>query len=391
MPATTFRIAIIGAGPGGLLCARILQRHGVPVTVYERDLGPVGSTPAGLLELRAAGGRAALRAAGLENEFRAAARPAGLEARLLDCSGTVLHCDAPEPGTTEERPEIDRRALRRLLVDSLAPGTIRWGRYLRTLHPRGGGRHQAVFDDGDTATFDLVVGADGSWSRVRPRLSDATPHYSGVTFVETGLDDVDACHPDVARLVGHGTMLALSGGKGLIARRDAGGRVRVHAAFRGAEDWARTAGVSATDTEAVRAVLLAAFDGWHDRLLALLRDSDGRFVNRPLYALPVPHTWPHTPGLTLLGDAAHLMTPLSGRGADLALQDGCELARQLAEAHTWQIDPDHAVRAYETALFPRSTAAAEAAARDLDAALAPDAPRPTHRLFRRRHLHPHRP
>ncbi|MFK0295926.1 FAD-dependent oxidoreductase [Streptomyces sp. NPDC090442] len=389
MPASTFHIAIIGAGPGGLVCARVLQRHGVPVTVYERDLGPVGSVPDGPLELRAATGRAALRAAGLEQEFRALAHPAGLEARLLDHTGAVLHCEAPEPGTTQERPEIARRALRRLLVDSLAPGTVRWGRYLRTLHPRGGGRHQAVFDDGETATFDLVIGADGSWSRVRPGLSDATPHYSGVTFVETGLDDVDARHPDAAQLVGRGTMMALSGGKGLIARRDAHGRVRVYAAFRGAEDWARTAGVRTTDTEAVRSALLAAFDGWHDRLRALLGDSDDGFVNRPLFALPVPHTWPHALGLTLLGDAAHLMTPLSGPGADLALQDGCELARHLVEAHTWQTDPDHAVRAYEADLFPRSAAAAQTAAADLDAALAPDAPRPTHRLFRRRHLHPH--
>ncbi|MFF2808714.1 FAD-dependent oxidoreductase [Streptomyces sp. NPDC058000] len=391
MPPITFRIAIIGAGPGGLVCARVLQRYGVPVTVFERDLGPVGAAPDGPLELRAATGQAALRSAGLEKAFRAASRPAGQEVRLLDHTGAVLHQDAPGPGPAAERPEIDRRELRRLLVDSLAPGTVRWGSYLRTLHPRGGGRHQAVFDDGGTATFDLVIGADGTWSRVRSLLSEGMPHYSGVTFVETGLDDVDTRHPEIARLVGRGTMMALSGGKGLLARRDGRGRVRVYAAFRGSEDWARAAGVSTTDTEAVRAALLAGFDGWDDRLLALLRDSDDGFANRPLFALPVPHTWPHTTGLTLLGDAAHVMTPLSGPGADLALQDGCELAQHLAEAHTWQTDPDQAVRVYEAALFPRSTTAAEAAARDLDTALAPDAPRTRHRLPRRRQLHPHQP
>ncbi|PNE41230.1 FAD-dependent oxidoreductase [Streptomyces noursei] len=391
MPPTTFRIAIIGAGPGGLVCARVLQRYGVPVTVFERALGPVGVAPGGPLELRAATGQAALRVAGLEREFRAAARPVGQELRLLDRTGAVLHRDLPEPGTPAERPEIGRRELCRLLVDSLAPGTVRWGSYLRTLHPRGGGRHQAVFDDGGSATFDLVVGADGTWSRVRPLLSEATPHYSGVTFVETGLDDVDARHPAIARLVGRGTMMALSAGKGLIARRDGRGRVRVYAALRGSEDWAREAGVNTADAEAVRGALLTAFAGWHDRLLALLRDGGEGFANRPLFALPVPHTWPHTPGLTLLGDAAHLMTPLAGPGADLALQDGCELAQHLAEAHTWQTDPDRAVRVYEAALFPRSTAAAEGAARGLEAALAPDAPRRAHHLLRRRHLHPHGP
>ncbi|KUL38408.1 FAD-dependent oxidoreductase [Streptomyces sp. NRRL F-4489] len=381
MPPTTFRIAIIGAGPGGLLCARILQRYGVPVTVWEREPGPEGPAPGGPLELRAAGGRAALRAAGLATAFRAAARPAGRETRLLAPTGALLRRETPDAGAAE-RLEIGRPELRRLLLDALAPGTVRWGAHLRTLHPRGGGRHQAVFDDGRTAVFDLVIGADGTWSRVRPLLSDADPHYAGVSYVETALDDADARHPGAARLVGRGRMLALSGGPGLLARREAGGRILVYAALPGAEDWAREAGVSLADTEAVRAVLLARFAGWDARLRALLGDSDEGFTDRPLFALPVPHTWPHTPGLTLLGDAAHLMAPFSGPGADLALLDGCELARRLVEAHTWQADPDQAVRAYEAALFARSAAAAGTAARDLAAAFGRGAPRPARRLRR---------
>ncbi|MGW5119490.1 FAD-dependent oxidoreductase [Streptomyces noursei] len=391
MPDTAFRIAIIGAGPGGLVCAGILQRYGVPVTVFERDPGPTRGGPGGPLTLRAATGLAALRVAGLERAFRAAARPAGQELRLLDRTGAVLHRDLPVPGPEADRPEVDRGALRRLLVAALAPGTVRWASHLRTLHPCGGGRHRAVFDDGGTAAFDLVVGADGTWSRVRPLLSDAEPHYCGVTFVEAGLDDVDTRHPRSAGLVGRGTMMALSGGRGLLARRDGRGRIRLYAAFRGSQDWARGAGVRTTDTEAVRAALLAGFAGWHESLLALLRESDGGFASHPLFALPVPHVWPHTPGLTLLGDAAHLMAPLSGPGVDLALADGCALARNLVEAHTWQTDPDRAVRAYEAALFPRATTAARAAARDLAAALPPDAPHRSHRPLRRREPHPHLP
>ncbi|MEU9116306.1 FAD-dependent monooxygenase [Streptomyces sp. NPDC048483] len=369
MTPITPRIAIIGGGPGGLICARVLQRHGIPVTVFDRDAYAEERPQGGTLDMQEGTGQVALHEAGLTEAFQAIARPEGQEMRLLDHTGTLLFRHAPPPGEQGE-PEIDRGELRRLLLDSLAPGTVRWGRYLRTLHPLGDGTHKAEFDGGPTETFDLVIGADGAWSRVRPLLSDHSPHYSGVTFVETGCDDADTRHPAIARLVGDGSMMAAHNNKALIAQRNSHARIRVYAAFRGSQDWALEHGVRLADPEAVRAALLERFAGWDDRLLALLRENDDGFVNRPLHALPVPHTWTHTPGLTLLGDAAHLMTPFSGMGANLAMLDGCELALSLAR-HT---ESDEAVRAYEAAMLPRAAQAAEAAARGLDNAIAPDAP-----------------
>ncbi|MFI1159970.1 FAD-dependent oxidoreductase [Streptomyces sioyaensis] len=371
------RIAIIGAGPGGLLCARVLRRNGLPVTVFEQDASVAAPDRHGVPELWLTAGQAALRTAGLQDEFAALARPAGQELRLLDHTATELFRHAPAPGETGGS-EIGRAALRRLLLESLPPGTLRWGSYLRTLHPLGDGRHTAEFDDGHTETFDVVIGADGAWSRVRPVLSDATPHYCGVTFVEAGFEDADARHPRLAHLVGAGTLLALSAGKGLLARRHGNGRLHVQAAFRGSQDWALEAGVTMADTEAVREVLLDAFAGWDDRLLALLRDHDSGFRNRPLFALPVPHTWTATPGLTLLGDAAHLMAPFAAEGAGLALLDGGELARALAGDR----DADAALGAYEAAMLPRAARAAEAAADALAEAFAPDAPHGTLRRLR---------
>ena len=70
------------------------------------------------------------------------------------------------------------------------------------------GVHELVFTNGRTARFDLVVGADGAWSRVRPILSDVTPTYTGVTVVEMGIDNVDQRHPEIGELVGRGSMSA---------------------------------------------------------------------------------------------------------------------------------------------------------------------------------------
>ncbi|WP_241564604.1 hypothetical protein [Nonomuraea polychroma] len=81
-------------------------------------------------------------------------------------------------------------------------------------------------------TFDLVIGADGAWSRVRPAVSSATPHYTGVTLVETSLDDVDTRHPELARLIGDGSMAVYGVNRALVAQRNSSGHVKVYAQSR---------------------------------------------------------------------------------------------------------------------------------------------------------------
>src|SRR6184192_1437881 len=151
-------------------------------------------------------------------------------------------------------------------------------------------------DDGDGSTHrdDLLVGADGAWSKVRPLVSEATPFYEGVMFVEIRISDADR-HPDISALVGPGSMFATSDNKGLFAQRNAHNNIRVYVIFREETTWLDRLGIRADDTTAIRAALLDLFVGWAPTLRALLTDCDDMFVNRPMYALPVPHVWDTVP------------------------------------------------------------------------------------------------
>lgn len=321
---TTPRIAIAGAGLGGLTCARVLQLHGFEnVTVFERESSPEARQQGGTIDLHAGSGQEAIRAAGLFEQWRALARFEGQEQRRVDHATAALIEHEPPEG--DFRPEIDRGQLRQLLLDSLTPGTVSWGLGIDSATPG-----KITFLDGSTAEFDLVIGADGAWSRVRPAVSPAMPQYTGVMFVETQHDDDE----QMLELTGQGTMVAGRDGLLLWVQRNSGNHVRAYACLRAREDWKPS-----------NAELLELYADWHPSLRAFL---SGELIHRPLYALPVPHTWEHTPGVTLLGDAAHLMPPL-GVGANLAMQDAADLALAIARDGVRE-----GVRAYESVMLPRA-------------------------------------
>ncbi|MBA2682599.1 MAG: FAD-dependent monooxygenase, partial [Ktedonobacteraceae bacterium] len=234
-----------------------------------------------------------------------------------------------------------------------------------------GGRHEVRLASGETFTTTLLIGADGAWSKVRPLLSDAQPIYLGVSLVETYLLDADVRHPESAALVGRGSMFALSDEKGLITHRDGDGRITVYIALKTSEQWVTSSGIDFRATEAARQQLLNHFPDWDDQLRALIAANDTELIPRSIYALPVGHHWERIPGVTLLGDAAHLMSPFAGEGANLAMLYGAELAEALL-AHP--NDVETALASYEETSFPRSEAKAAEANSNLSVSFRSDAP-----------------
>ncbi|EKG12079.1 Monooxygenase FAD-binding protein [Macrophomina phaseolina MS6] len=348
MPAP--RIAIIGAGPGGLTLARLLHVNGIPTTIFEKDPSrEFRHTAGGCLDLHEHSGQKALRDAGLEDEFKKHARYDGEALVLTDRFGEE-HINIKDVDTG--RPEIDRPALRDMLLASVPDEYVRWGHGVTRVDAEEGTLH---FENSRTAQgFDLIVGADGAWSKVRKVLCTVSPFYSGVTGLEWWLRDIDRKDPKLSAVLGDGSYFSFGDEEGrcLGSQRQGDRSVRTYAFLRKHESWVKDCGVNWEDREAAKEALRREFKAWPEKLTAVIEAWDeGAIIPRPLYMLPVGVRWPHQKGFTLLGDAAHLMTPFAGEGVNAAMWDAMELANAIIADHE---DLDRAVWAYETKLFPRA-------------------------------------
>ncbi|KAL9001078.1 MAG: hypothetical protein Q9188_005536 [Gyalolechia gomerana] len=363
------------AGPGGLTLTRLLHTKHIPFTLYEREPHRNSRSQGGTLDLHPKNGQLALREAGLFEEFKAIARSEGEGMVVADKTGyRYINSVSSEGG---ERPEVDRMQLRSLLLDSLPAGAVQWGHSVRSVTKNSDGKI-ALQLEGPTGTltelFDLVVGADGAWSKVRPLLTDTKPHYSTISGLDLTIRDVDSKQPEVGKLVGRGSFLALSKAKALIAQRNGDNSIRVYANFRCPENWLAETGVDFANENMTKEFLSREFHDFAPPLKDWFLKADPDIVARSMYMLPVDHAWEHVEGLTLLGDAAHLMTPFAGEGVNLAMLDALEISNAVATAADGG-DLDKNMREYEQKMFERSHNSMEETWHNLELFFMEDSPK----------------
>lgn len=334
-------IAIVGGGPAGLTAAVILQRNGFDVTLFDEESGDSERSQGGSLDLHADSGQEALRRAGLLQQFRNVARHEDQESRMLNSRTGEIEGDMPGPEGEMDKPEIDRGELKTLLLNALTPETLQWGHKLHYVDYGLEKNHGLMFRNGRRYEADIVIGADGAWSRVRSYLTPERPRYTGITFFEGWIDEPSG---HINRIAGKGTAFSFGGTEALVTQRNGGGRICVYAAMKRDADMIDQIALRQDITAYVR----NSYNGWDSSLQAVI-NATGDYVRRPIYSLPVDFGWVPRPGITLIGDAAHLMPPV-GTGVNLAMLDASDMALALCEAS----HPLNGLRYAETLIMERA-------------------------------------
>jgi len=329
------KIAIVGGGPGGLTLARLLQLKGTDVKVYERDLNKDVRVQGGALDLHAESGLAALKKAGLMDAFKANYRPGADKIRIAD-NQAKIYLDQHTEESTEilgdknHRPEIDRGPLREILLSSLKPDTVVWDSRIVSIEPIRDA-WKLVFENGSTTLADLVIGADGANSKIRPFVTDIKPFWTGITMVEGSIKDAEKTAPIIHKLLKGGKIFAFGNEKTLIVSSKGDGSFGFATACKTSEFWYKESGIDFTDNTQVLAWFKKEFSEWGRIWWELFSNEKTLFIPRPQYCMPLDQKWEAKSNITLIGDAAHWMPPFAGEGVNMAMLDALELSESLTD------------------------------------------------------------
>ena len=354
------QIAIVGGGPGGLTLARLLQLKGARVKVYERDFTKDARVQGSPLDMHEESGWAALRAANLLNEFKNNIRHGADKKVIVNEQAEILFSDhaaksASDVGAEAARPEIDRGALRKILLESLQPDTVLWDSKFSAMEAQQEG-WLLHFKNGRSAYADVVIGADSANSKIRPYLTPTTAFYSGITMLEINVPDAARATPRLYALLNGGKIMAFGQSKCLLGGQKGSGDLGFYASFKTPENWAATSGLNYADKTQLLAWFKQEYAGWSSTWYELFANAAPPFIPRPIYCMSLNQTWAARPNVTIMGDAAHVMPPFAGEGANTAMLDALRLSECLTSDKYPTLSA--AIAAYELEMRERAAGAA---------------------------------
>ena len=344
-------IAVVGAGPAGAMVANLLHKRGFDVRVYESDAAIDARPQGGSLDLRPDSGQRAIDAAGLSKTFAGLSRDDAKAFRMVDSHGNAM------PGAGEEThenagPEIDRSDLRTMLVDALPDGMVAWGRRVTAVTQTDNGRWQLDMAGHAPVIADLVIGADGIGSRVRAALTDVKPIYTGITMVAAYIRPELWRGSQLSDVLGEGSVMFAGGDKTIFVQRCNHDVILLYYSMAVPQSWPQSASLDTRDADAMLAAVRDTYRDWSPELLDMLTQVQDSFHLWPTSVMPPDYRWTSRAGLTMLGDASHVMPPFTGKGVNLALLDALELADALSgypERHL-----DSAVASFENVMQLRT-------------------------------------
>ncbi|SEW53477.1 FAD-dependent oxidoreductase [Chitinophaga arvensicola] len=355
------QVAIVGGGPGGLILARLLQLKGANVKVYERDVNKDARLIGSPLDMHEGSGLTALRTANLLEAFKKNFRPGADRKLIVDEQAKIFFSDhdtkpAEDFDNPHFHPEIDRGPLRALLLESLQPGTMVWDSHFMSMEAREEG-WLLHFKNGSSVYADVVIAADGANSKIRPYLTSIKAFYSGVTMLEGNIPDASNAAPHIYSLLNGGKLMAYGHEHNLLMGLKGNGDLTFYASFKPAANWATDSGINFSDKTQLLAWFKNEYAGWSNIWYELFENAATPFIPRPIYCMPLDQSWTTLSNLTLLGDAAHVMPPFAGEGANMAMLDALELSEYLTSGQYGTMQ--EAISAYETNMRKRAAAAAK--------------------------------
>lgn len=340
-------VALIGAGPVGLTMAKLLQQAGVDISVYERDKDPEARIWGGTLDLHKSSGQLAIKKAGLLQTYHDLALPMGIN--FANEKGDILSTRNPTPENRFDNPEINRNALRKMLLDSLTGDTVFWDRKLTGLEEQNG-KWILDFEHGYSATVDVVIIANGGMSNARKFVTDSEVEETGTFIIQGDVHQPETACPDFFRLCNSNRLMTAHGGNLLVANPFNNGALSYGIIFKKPDEWNNRRGLNFQDTVSVIDFLLNRLSNWSEEYKQLIHATTF-FVGLPIRKFPLDKPWKKVRPLaiTLIGDAAHLMPPFAGQGVNIGLMDALILSDNLTNGKFKTIQS--AIDDYEQKMF----------------------------------------